>query len=242
MRVAALYDVHGNLPALEAVLTEVEGEAVDLIVVGGDFVGPLPVLERLRSLGDRVRFIRGNADRELVAPGPAREGGAPQAVLDFTRSQLSEEELAFVSELPERLELEIADLGRVLFCHATPRSDEEIVTFETPQERFDEIFGGLGFDVVVCGHTHMQFERFAGSTRVANAGSVGMAYEDVAGAFWALLGSDLEIGPDVELRMTRYDVESALKEIERAGFPDEWPQASRDEATAFFERIARDRA
>src|SRR5207249_490124 len=98
----------------------------DLIVIGGDFVGPLPVLERLRSLGDRVRFIRGNADRELLAPGPARKGGAPQAAIDFTRSQLSEEELAFVSELPEQLELELDDLGRILFGHATPRSDEEI--------------------------------------------------------------------------------------------------------------------
>ena len=162
-------------------------------------------------------------------------------MIDFTRSRLSDQELAFVAELPERLELEIAGLGRVLFCHATPRSDEEIVTSETPQERFEETFGGLGFDVVVCGHTHVQFERLAGSTRVVNAGSVGMAYEDVAGAFWALLGSDLEIGPDIELRMTSYDVESALKEIERTGFPDEWPQASRGEATEFFERIARDR-
>ena len=111
---------------------------------------------------------------------------------------------------------------------------------------------GPEFDLAIDGHQGGVPEPISSNTAVQICAAIEqaglllyeepLAYEDVPGAFWALIGSDLEAGPDVELRLTHYDVESALKEIERAGFPDEWPQASRDEATQFFERIARDRA
>jgi putative phosphoesterase len=186
-KVAALYDVHGNLPALEAVLAEVPDDAT--IVVGGDVaMGLLPgdTLERLRQLGEHVQWIRGNADRELE-PG--------------------EEQIAFLHGLPERVELDVTGVGRVLFCHATPQNDVDIFLEETPEERVAPSFDGVEADLVVCGHTHMQFDRRVAGLRVVNAGSVGMAYEDAPGAYW------LELGPGVEHRRASYD-DSALQGIE----------------------------
>ena len=200
MPVAALYDIHGNLPALEAVLSQVPADAT--IVVGGDVVagGPqaVEVLERLRGLGDRVVWIRGNGDREL---DPNEEGLAPPAALDETRAQLSEEQIAFLVGLPPT-----ATVEGVLYCHATPRNDLDIFTEETPEERLVPIFADVDADVVVCGHTHMQFDRVIAGTRVVNAGSVGMPYDEPPGAYWLL---------DLEHRRTDYDgtpVASASRE------------------------------
>jgi putative phosphoesterase len=223
MRVAALYDVHGHLAALEAVLAEVPDDAV--IVVGGDVAyGPYPseALERLRALGERVRWIRGNADRELTPgePGPADPGN-----VEWVRGRLSAEQIRFLHELPATLSLEVDGLGRVLFCHATPQNDVDVFTAITPPERVAPQLAGVDADVVVCGHTHMQFDRTIGDVRVVNAGSVGMAYEDAPGAYWALLG------PDVEHRRTAF-------EPDHGDWPDEWPAASRDEATRQFETLA----
>ncbi|HTZ06132.1 MAG TPA: metallophosphoesterase family protein [Gaiellaceae bacterium] len=180
MSVAALYDIHGNLAALEAVLAEVPDDAT--IVVGGDVVagGPQPaeVVERLRGLGDRVRWLRGNADREL---DPNEEGLAPPGALDETRGRLSEAQIAFLLGNPPTVRID-----RVLYCHATPRNDVDIFTELTPEERLVGIFADVDADVVVCGHTHMQFDRTVGGTRVVNAGSVGMPYEDEPGAYWLL--------------------------------------------------------
>ncbi|HZT93975.1 MAG TPA: metallophosphoesterase family protein [Gaiellaceae bacterium] len=190
MAVAALYDIHGNLAALEAVLAEVPEDAT--IVVGGDVVAggeqPSETLTRLRGLGDRVRWLRGNADRELY---PGEEGLAPPGSLDETRSKLSEEEIEFLHELPETQV--VAD---VLYCHASPRNDVDIFTERTPEERIVFLFDGLDVGTVVCGHTHMQFDRTVGGVRVINAGSVGMAYEEEPGAYWLL---------DLEHRRTPYE-------------------------------------
>ena len=201
-RVAALYDIHANLPALDAVLAD--AEEADLVVVGGDFShGPLPAetVDRLRGLGDRVRFIRGNADREV-----GREDA-------WQRAPLGPERLEFLAGLPETLTIEVDGLGGVLFCHGSPRSDEEIVTAVTPDERLGRILAGVAEPVVVCGHTHHQFDRVAHGIRVVNAGSVGMPYEGRSGAFWAMLG------PDVELRSTAYDLDLAEVAILASGFP-----------------------
>jgi putative phosphoesterase len=229
MRVAALYDVHGNLPALEAVLAEVPDDAV--ILAGGDVaMGPLPsdTLERLRGVGDRVQWIRGNADREL---SHGEEGLAPPDALDWAREQLSDEQIDFLHGLPEGLDLEVAGLGRVLFCHASPRNDVDIFLEGTPEERVAPLFAGVGADTVVCGHTHMQFAREIGGKWVVNAGSVGMPYEDEPGAYWALLG------PEVEHRRTVYD-DSALKGVETPirYFSDDRP--SKAEVTEFFGTLA----
>ena len=178
--VAALYDVHGNLAALEAVLAEVPEDAT--IVVGGDICAggeqPSETLTRLRNLGDRIRWLRGNADRELY---PGEDGLAPPGSLDATRAALREEEIEFLHDLPET-----QIVGDVLYCHASPRNDVDIFTERTPEERIAFLFEGLGVSTVVCGHTHMQFDRTVGGVRVVNAGSVGMPYEDEPGAYWLL--------------------------------------------------------
>jgi putative phosphoesterase len=220
VRVAALYDIHGNLAALDAVLAEVDA---DVIVVGGDIVmGPSPseTLERLRALPGDVRFIRGNADREVYEDKP---GLAPHEAFEYARSRLSDEQLEFLRGLPVTLSID-----RVLFCHATPRNDEEIFTKISPEERWREALADVDADVVVCGHTHVQFDRRIGDIRLVNAGSVGMPYEHEPGAYWALLD-----GTDVELRHTRCQAPDV------SDWPGEWPQATPEEATEHFERMSR---
>jgi diadenosine tetraphosphatase ApaH/serine/threonine PP2A family protein phosphatase len=237
MRVAALYDVHANLPALEAVLGELDGET---ILVGGDVaLGPMPkqTLALLRERG--ATFIRGNCDREVSAPGEGDEPWTRRA--RWVHEQLDDEELDFLRGLPHPLPLEVDDLGDVLFCHGSPRSDEEILTAITPPKRLDPILDGVTQDLVVCGHTHAQFDRLVGDRRLVNAGSVGMAYEGEPGiAAWALLG------PTVELRRTPYDVEAAAAIIRETGFPDAdelvnealLHPPSAEEVTAHFEGLA----
>jgi predicted phosphodiesterase len=228
MQVAALYDVHGNLPALEAVLADVPAEAA--IVVGGDVaVGPFPseTLERLRGLGGRVRWLRGNADRELT---PGESGLAPADVIEWVRERLSAEQISFLHGLPERIELDVDGLGRVLFCHATPQNDTDVILETTPEDRVAPLFAAIEVGTVICGHTHMQFSREISGIRIVNAGSVGMAYEDVPGAYWALFG------PDVEHRHTGYDVEAAAG----TGFPGRVGSdlPARADAVAFMESLA----
>ena len=237
MRVAALYDIHGNLPALEAVLGDVERDAT--IVVGGDgIMGPWPreTLERLQALGGRAQWVRGNADRELVHPSPPREGGPPQEVTAWVRAQLSEDDLAFLEALPLTLALAVDGVGDVLFCHATPRDDEELLTRISPDARWLDAIAETNERTVVCGHTHVQFDRTVGATRILNAGSVGMPYENEPGAYW------LELGPGVVHRRSAYDVDAAARAIAAVGWPEEWPAATPEDATEFFERMSRERA
>jgi putative phosphoesterase len=188
--VAALYDIHGNLAALEAVLAEVPDDAT--IVVGGDVCTggdePSETLARLRGLGDRVLWVRGNADRELF---PGEGGLVPEPLVDETRARMGEDEIAFLHELPEAQQV-----GDVLYCHASPRNDVDIFTERTPEENITLLFEGLDVSAVVCGHTHTQFVRTVAGVRVVNAGSVGMPYEDEPGAYWLL---------DLEHRRTPYD-------------------------------------
>jgi predicted phosphodiesterase len=223
VRVAALYDIHGNLPALDAVLAEIPDDAA--IVVGGDIVaGPFPsvTLERLRGLGERVKWIRGNADRELTR---GEEDRAPPKHLAWVRARLSDDQIAYLHALPPTLTLDVEGLGRVLFCHATPRNDVDVFTSITPAERVARHFGNLDAVVVVCGHTHMQFDRMIGATRVVNAGSVGWPYEDKDGAYW------LSLGPGIEHKRTEY-----ARDL--GDYMEEWPALRRDEATELFERSA----
>jgi predicted phosphodiesterase len=222
-RVAALYDVHGNLPALESVLAEVPDDAT--IVLGGDIAyGPFPheTLARLRALGGRALWLRGNADRELT---PGEEGLVPVDSLDWVRGRLSEGEIEFLHALPPTLELDVDGVGRVLFCHATPRNDVEVFLEGTPGERVAPVLEGVDADLVVCGHTHMQFDRTIAGTRVVNSGSVGMPYEEEPGAYWTLLG------PEIEFRRSLYDPDYG-------DWPGEWPSATPAEATEAFSKLA----
>lgn len=208
MRVAALSDIHGNLPALEAVLAVVEREGVDAIIVGGDSVsGPWPVevLERLEAVGARV--VRGNADRLVLERDESHLGA-------WSAGRLGSERLAAVARWPLTLELDVVDLGRVLLCHSTPSCDDPIYTRITPDDEVIDLLGAVTADVVVCGHTHIQYDRrLANGLRLVNPGSVGLPYEGRRGAFWALLG------PDVEFRHTPYDVESTVAAIRALDAP-----------------------
>ena len=247
MKIAAIYDIHGNLPALQAVLSEIDREGVDMIVVGGDIVpGPMSrdVLEVLLSLGDRVSWIRGNCEREVVE---AFDGGAfdqiksqeVRAATLWTARQMEHRHRDFMAGLPEKISLRVEGVGEVLFCHGSPRSDMEILTVATPEERLRMALAGVKEDVVVCGHTHMQFDRVCEGKRVVNAGSVGMPYGD-PGAYWLLLG------PGVSLRKTNYDLQRAAELVRKSGYPLAQDFADNNilkpetaqEATEYFERMA----
>jgi predicted phosphodiesterase len=219
MRVAALYDIHGNLPALEAVLHDVRQAEVDRVVVGGDVVpGPMPreTLTRLLDLDLPVQFLQGNGEVAVLAqmagtdPGPLPE--AARELVRWTAQQLTPEDEQVLARWPKLLRLEIDGLGAVLFCHATPRNENECFTRQTPDERLVPVFAGLDVPVVVCGHTHMQFDRTAGRTRIVNAGSVGMPFGR-PGADWVLLG------PGVQLRHTSYDLAQAAERIRDTPYP-----------------------
>jgi putative phosphoesterase len=186
-RVAAIYDVHGNLPALEAVLADLKSVNPDLIVVGGDVVaGPMPaeILDRLAALEESICFVRGNAHREVLAAyGDGRYADTTDAAdpaertAVFAASKIDCAHRDLLASFAERFVVEIEGVGQVLFCHGSPRSDEEIVTAATTEGRFREILAGVDQDFVACGHTHAQFDRRVGAKRVVNAGSVGMPYQ-----------------------------------------------------------------
>lgn len=216
-RVAAIYDIHGNLPALDAVLADIERQKVDLIVVGGDIAwGPFPreTVERLREL-EGATCIRGNADREVATGSPdEREPGNPVGeITSWVREQLTDEQVAWLGDLPPSQVAAVDRLGDVLFCHGSPRSDEEAITHLSPVDRLREALGGVGQRTVVCGHTHMQFERRMDDHRIVNAGSVGLPYQGEGGAFWLLLG------PGLQLHRTDYDVEAAARSMSLTDCP-----------------------
>jgi putative phosphoesterase len=218
-RVAAIYDIHGNLPALEAVLDDIRREGVDRVVVGGDVLpGPMPreTLDCLFNLDVPMDFIRGNGDRiTLKERSGVAVAGLPEAVRATVRwvaQQVRPADAERIGAWPETLRANVGDLGTVLFCHATPRNDTEVFTRATPEERLLKIFEREAA-VVVCGHTHMQFDRMVGRVRVVNAGSVGMPYGE-PGACWLLLG------PSVELRRTPYDLESAAARLLATHYPN----------------------
>ncbi|WP_410669230.1 metallophosphoesterase family protein [Amycolatopsis sp. cmx-4-68] len=239
MKVAVLSDIHGVLPALEAVLAEPDVLAADRIVLLGDLLaGPMPVetLERLQSLGSRAVWVRGNADRELAASARGTGKFVPDPIFPWAARQLRPDDLPVLDALPLTV-----TLGEVLFCHATPRDDTEIVLVDSPLERWAEVLDGVSEPTVVCGHTHMPFARLADRRLVVNPGSVGMPY-GTGGAHWALLGDG------VELRRTRYDTEAACRFLAaRSAYPgiEEWADsfvrhpASDAEALRVFSGSAR---
>ena len=216
MRVAALADVHGNLPALEAVLRDVEAERVDAIVVCGDVAsGPMPgeTIDALRRIGG-ARFVRGNADRGVVEtfdgrPSPDMRG----PLADWCAGQVTREQRDFLASFEDTVALDVDGLGRVLFCHASPRNDVDVFTVESSDARVGTLMRGVDADVVVCGHTHMQFDRRLGALRIVNPGSVGMPYGE-PGAFWALLDGD------VLMRRTGYDREAAARRMRARDAPE----------------------
>lgn len=220
MRVAALYDIHGNLPALEGVLAEVRQLGVTEVIVGGDVLpGPMPneTLGMLLNLGIPTRFIYGNGEVAVLEQKAGREPSSvpPQyrPVIEWTARQLSSDDERLLAGWPKAVQIDMPGLGKVLFCHATQRNENEIFTRLTPGERLLPLFAGISASIVVCGHTHMQFDRTVGEIRIVNAGSVGMPFGE-PGADWLLLG------PGVEFRHTRYDLAKAAEQIAATGYPE----------------------
>ncbi len=228
MHVAAIYDIHANLPALEAVLKDIRQAEVDAIVVGGDvFPGPMPceTLASLVSLEVPVHFICGNGDREVLAAMRGAESSSlpeqARETLRWVARRLPPEQAHLLATWPPTRRLQIDGLGEVLFCHATPRNDTEMFTRLTAEERLLEVFEGVTAAVVICGHTHMQFDRRVGAVRVVNAGSVGMPFGE-PGAYW------VSLGPEVRLRRTAYDLESAAERIRNTNYPQAEEFAARN--------------
>ena len=217
--VAALYDIHGNLPALRAVLEEIQDLKVKEIVVGGDvLVGPMSreCLELLLSIQTPVHFIFGNCEVSVLdamrnKPLPP----LPETVLkdiQWTANELSPEHHRIVSAWPKTIELEVKGIGRVLFCHATPQDENQIFTKLTPHEELLPLFKEIDVDLVVCGHTHMQFDLNIGTTRIINAGSIGMPFGK-SGAHWLLLDNG------IEFKHTLYDLGAAAHLISKTSYP-----------------------
>ncbi len=208
-KVAVIADVHGNAPAFAAVLDEIEREQPDLIVSCGDLTwGPLPEQTYELARGLNARFVRGNADRAVL------EGVSETEREQWMQTHHTDAMREFLGGFEENVVVEVDGLGPVRFCHGSPRSDEECVTPETPEERVRELSASVDETVIVSAHVHIQFDREAAGIRSVNAGSVGLPYEGRQGAYWALLG------PDVELRRTEYDVDRAVERFRASGQPN----------------------
>ena len=244
--VAVLADIHGNLPALNAVLGEADVAAADAVVLLGDIaLGPMPAetLDMLAGLGERAVWVHGNCEREMVTAfdgGEVPEPNGPQATA--SAALITRPHRDMLDGLPLTVALEVEGLGACVFCHASPRRDDEMLLVDSPVERWDTALSGLDADArtIVLGHTHMQFDRLAAGYRVINPGSVGMPYGP-PGAHWALLG------PSVSLRHTPYDTTAAAEVIAASRYPDggEWAREyvlhhySDTEALKAFTQIAR---
>jgi predicted phosphodiesterase len=221
MRVAVLADIHGNLPALDAVLAEVEAAGADAIVLNGDIAtGPMPAqtLDRLAGLGERAIWVHGNCERELVSAWDGTlDPDLPEIAripAEYCATRLDRAHRDLLDGLPLSVTLDVAGLGPVRFCHATAASDTDMVLVDSPVAAYRAGFAGVTEDTVVLGHTHMPFDRLADRRRFVNPGSVGMPY-GTPGAHWALLG------PDVVLRHTSYDANAAAAAMRAAapGYP-----------------------
>lgn len=221
MRVAVLADIHANLPALEAVLAEPDVASADRVVLLGDIaLGPMPAesLDLLATLGDRAVWVHGNCERELIAAYDGTLGDTMNAAsAQATAALIERRHRDLVDGLPLTVTLDVDGLGPVLFCHATPRRDDEMVLVDSPMAVWRRAIEGVTEQTVVLGHTHMPFDRLVDRRRAVNAGSVGMSY-GTEGASWALLG------PSVQLRRTAYDVDAAAARIGASDYAEveEW--------------------
>ena len=236
MRLAVLSDVHGNLPALEAVLADAAAQgAPDVTWVLGDLVAfcpwPAETLARLRALPN-VAFLQGNTDRYLVTgrrptlpvhspedwvAAPARLAGR-DGNFRWTVERLSYADYEFLRDLPPRLEMEAPGYGRVVAVHATPTDDETVLLPDTPDEEVLRYLSSLDTRLLLYGHTHRPVDRTVGGLRLVNDGSVGLPLDGDPRPAYALL--DFEGGQyTVSIRRVVYDVEMVVAELERVEHP-----------------------
>lgn len=214
---AVVADVHSNIPALEAVLAEPDVRQADLVVFCGDLTwGPEPrqAIELVGTLEDRAVFVRGNGDRAVVEL--ARGGRRPERPRDeWMRRRHTEASIDFLAGFLFNVVVTVLGLGPIRFCHGSPRSDTELVTPETPPDRYAALAEGVCEPTIVHGHTHLQFDRMVAGRRSLNPGSVGLPYHErePGTAYWAILG------PDVSLRQSRYSVTESIERTRKAGDP-----------------------
>jgi putative phosphoesterase len=217
VKVLALYDIHGNVDALEAVLADPRAAGPDAVVVGGDAVpGPFAAtaLDRLESLSVPVHWVRGNGEREVAAAvgAPEPDPGDWAAITGaISAAELGDERARALGELPLTVELD-----GVLYCHAGPRRDDEMLTRLSPAERWEQALAGVQARLVVGGHTHQQDDRSVGAIRFVNAGSVGLPYEGDGAARWLWVADG-----EPSLLRTEYDAAAAGARLLEAGWPDE---------------------
>jgi predicted phosphodiesterase len=209
-RLAVVSDVHGNPVALAALADDVIAAEPDAIVLGGDLTwGPRPeetwsLVGRLREgVGGPAFFVRGNAERALAELRAGVQARPPTDRERWMLAQHADQTLAALEAFETTVSLDVEGLGPTLFCHGSPRSDEELITPGTPDERMAALLEHVDERVLVSAHTHIQFDRRVVGIRSINPGSAGMPYQGAPGAYWALLG------PTVELRRTGYDLDAA---------------------------------
>jgi putative phosphoesterase len=212
VRILALYDIHGNPDALDAVLGDPRAADPDAVVIGGDVVPGAfgaAVLDRLAALREPVHWVRGNGEREVAAAvggsAPAEGDNAAQ-MSAFTAADLGPERAGPLGELP--LTVTVDD---VLFCHASPRADDELLTRISSPERWSEALAGVGAELVVAGHTHQQDDRMVDGVRFVNAGSIGLPYEGDGDARWLWIEDGVP-----QLRRTAYDAAGAGRRMHEA--------------------------
>jgi putative phosphoesterase len=215
VRLLALYDIHGNPDALDAVLADPRAAGPDAIIIGGDVVPgayAAAALDRLQELDGEVHWVRGNGERETAAAAdgpPPAEGGSAAEMSALTARQLGPDRSRALGELP----LSVTVDG-VLFCHATPRSDDELLTRISPPERWSQALAGVQAALVVAGHTHQQDDRTVDGVRFVNAGSVGLPYEGCSDAHWLWIEDGVP-----ELRRTAYDAVAVGRRMRDAFAP-----------------------
>jgi predicted phosphodiesterase len=221
MRLAVLYDIHANLPALEAVVEEARAAGVEGLIFGGDVLpGPMPreTLDYVKALPIPARYIHGNGDRNILqilrGEDSDRIPDAFKESLRWNAAQLHHADEGWLASWPSTLTMTVPSLGEIFFCHATARNDTEIFTRLTPDERVAEMFAGIAASLVVCGHTHIASDRSIKALRIVNPGSVGMPFGD-PGAYWMLLDS----GGGVSFQRTIYDLEDAARRIRATAYP-----------------------
>jgi predicted phosphodiesterase len=196
---AILYDIHGNVDALDAVLAEARGTGADRYLLGGDYATPSPApletLERLRALPNAT-WIRGNTERWLREP-------------PLDRPEIANELESITAAIPDDVIEELyalrsqAELDGILYVHGSPLSDVDSFAPQ-PQEDEARMLAGVRDRTIVFGHSHQQFRRPGpDGTQLVNPGSVGMPLDGDRRAAWALWDGDFE------LRRTEYDVERA---------------------------------
>ena len=222
MKIAALFDIHGNLPALNSVLEELSQLNVDKIIIGGDIVsGPMPneTLETLFQIKDKIVWIGGNGDDDVLnaicnKPLNSNLSDNGRLLTDWVANQLGERFIDFLKELPLLYDLVLPGYGSICFCHATPKSKEEIFTPITNEQSIKEIFENINYNIIICGHTHVQFQLMANSIKIMNAGSVGMPFGRNKGADWILITPD-----EILFKNTQYDYMKAEKILMKTNYP-----------------------